>query len=173
MLQDMMFNKRTVGAVVICLFAVLIAAPIFNVLTLVDVKRDAPVLYIMIKDKQEFVISFTHSVNKRPVHDYIRIDGNHFVITKSRYDSFGAGMPETAIDGMNLKLGDDGMLELTNINRSLPEITVFVGTIAEHILRVGNRTIPLAQLVIPGEALRFTLEKVSLFNLLRVGVLSE
>jgi len=45
---------------------------------------------------EEFVLSFIHSVNKRPVYDTLRIEGDHLLIVKSRYDSFGAGMPETS-----------------------------------------------------------------------------
>lgn len=151
------------GVAAILLF--LAAVPFHTVLSLSLAKTGEPVLYAWIKPNQEFILKFIHSVNKRPVSDYIRVEDQHFVVVKSVYDSFGAGMPETSIDGMELKFNVQGQLELTNINRRLDKFTVFVGTVAEHSLIINDQEIYLAELAAPGKGLQFEITKISYYEL--------
>ncbi|HWQ60780.1 MAG TPA: DUF1850 domain-containing protein [Negativicutes bacterium] len=130
-------------------------------------KTNVPVLYVKVREGQEFSIAFTHSVNKRPVRDYIRVAGDHFLVVRSEYDAFGAGMPETSQGEMTVRLTPEGKLVLDNINRQLPEFTVFVGTVANHILHAAGREIPLADLAPPGSPLNLKITKASYFTLLR------
>jgi hypothetical protein len=120
------------------------------------------------KAGEEFVISYTHSVNKRPVYDTLRVESDHLVIVKSRFDAFGAGMPEGSTDEGRLAVLPDGWLEWV-VNRPVPEIVVRVGRVAGHTLIVKGREIPLAQLAEPGSALLFRVRKISLFNAIRGG----
>ena len=46
-----------------------------------------------IKNK-EFVILYTHSVNKGLVRDYYIIEDKNIVLSKTRFASYGAGIPE-------------------------------------------------------------------------------
>jgi hypothetical protein len=99
----------------------------------------------------EFVLSFTHSVNRRPVYDTIRVARNHVVVVKSRYDAFGAGMPEHSTAEGTFRVAEDGWIEWT-INRPMPEVVVRVGRVANHTLHLKGREIPLASLAAPGTA---------------------
>lgn len=141
--------------------------PWFPVLTLTDARTNVPVLYVKVREGKEFSLAFIHSVNKRPVRDFIGVSGDRLVVLRSEYDAFGAGMPETSQGGMTVRLAPEGKLVLDNINRQLPEFTVFVGTIADHSLRVDGRDIALADLVPPGTPLKFKLVKASYFTLLK------
>jgi hypothetical protein len=141
--------------------------PLVPVLTVTDAKTNVPVLYVKVHDGQEFSIAFTHSVNKRPVRDYIRVAGDQLVVVRSEYDAFGAGMPETSQGEMTVRLTPEGKLVLDNINRTLPEFAVFVGTVANHILYVADRQIPLTDLAPPQTPLKFRAAKASYFTLLR------
>jgi hypothetical protein len=107
---------------------------------------------------EEFTLSFIHSVNKRPVYDMIRVKGNQLVIVKSRFDSFGAGMPEGS------HIGEDGGLEWT-VNRLVPEVSFFVGWVANHSLHIKGQDIPLARLVEAGTLLSLRIEKASRYQL--------
>lgn len=151
------------GVAAILLF--LAAVPFHTVLKLSLAKTGEPVLYVRVKSNQEFILKFIHSVNKRPVADYIKVEDQHFVVVKSIYDSFGAGMPETSIDGMELKRNAQGQLELTNINRRLDTFTVFVGTVAEHSLIINGQESYLADLAAPGTGLHFEITKISYYDL--------
>ena len=100
---------------------------------------------------EEFVLSFVHSVNRRPVYDTLRVEADHLVIVRSRFDSFGAGMPEASTPEGTLTIAEDGWLEWT-VNRPVPEITIRVGWVANHTLHIKDREIRLADLAEPGEA---------------------
>ena len=116
-------------------------------------------------DGEEWMISYTHSVNRRPVYDFMRIEGTGFRILRSRYDAFGAGMPETSTPENPLRMGPDGWLEYT-VNRPVPDLTVFVGRVAGHELHIRGRTIPFSNLAAPGRSLRFFVDKRPWYRIL-------
>lgn len=151
----------------------LLVTPLVTVLTITDAKTNVPVLCVKVRDGQEFSLAFTHSVNKRPVRDYIRVVGEHLLVVKSEYDSFGAGMPETSQGEMTVRLTPERKLAFTNINRQLPEISVFVGTVANHILIAGDREIPLTDLAPPETPLTFKIDKISYITLMRTRQVAE
>jgi len=113
---------------------------------------------------EEFVLSFIHSVNRRPVDDTLRVEGDHLLIVKSRFDSFGAGMPETSAGTSTLQLDKDGWL-LWTVNRPVPEIRLFVGRVAKHTLKLKGREIALADLANPGASLLIKTSKISLYEI--------
>lgn len=111
-------------------------------------------------------LSFIHSVNNRPVYDTLRFEADHIIIVKSRFDAFGAGMPESSTDEGTLAILDNGWLEWT-VNQPVPELIVRVGRVANHTLLLKGREFPLANLAEPGSALRFTVRRASRFFLAR------
>jgi hypothetical protein len=112
------------------------------------------------------VLAFVHSVNRRPVYDTLRAERDHLVIVKSRFDAFGAGMPEASTSEGTLAVAPDGWLEWT-VNRSVPEVTVRVGRVADHILHIKGREIRLSDLAEPGSALTFRVRKVQWLDLMK------
>jgi hypothetical protein len=103
---------------------------------------------------EEFVLSFLHSVNRRPVFETLRVMEDHLVIVGARFDSFGAGMPEASNEQGTLRWTDDGWLEWT-VNRPVPAIVVRVGHVAAHTLTLKGSVIALADLAEPGTPLAF------------------
>ncbi len=122
------------------------------VLEIANADTRQEVLCADMTEGEEFVLSFTHSVNRRPVYDTLRVARDHLVIVKSRFDAFGAGMPETTTEQGTFRVAEDGWLEWT-INRPLPEVIVRVGRVANHTLRLKGREIRLADLAEPGTPL--------------------
>jgi hypothetical protein len=151
-----------VGAVVVGLSL----WPFILALELVDGGSGRTVFCARVKPGEEFVLSFVHSVNKRPVYDTLRVERDHLVIVRSRFDAFGAGMPEASTQDGTLALSKDGWLEWT-VNRSVPEITVRVGWVADHTLCVGDREIRLADLAEPGQPLTMRVRSIRMFDLLK------
>lgn len=123
-----------------------------------------------VSDGEEMILSFTHSVNKRPVYDTLRVQGKDLVIVKSCFDTFGAGMPESSTDQGTLRVLPDGRLEWT-VNQAVPEIVVRVGRVADHELQIKGREIALADLTPPGDGLRFRIKHYSVFQLMKGGCL--
>ena len=133
------------------------------VLVVRTVKSEKAVLCARMTDGEEWMISYTHSVNRRPVYDYLRIEGKGLRIVRSRYDAFGAGMPETSTPENPLRVGPDGWVEYT-VNRPVPDVTIFVGRVAGHVLHLKGRETFFTSLAEPGMALRFSVEKRSLYQ---------
>ena len=140
--------------------------PVIPALQIVD-GRDARVVFCArVQPGEEFVLSFVHSVNKRPVYDTLRVEADHLIIARSRFDSFGAGMPEATTPEGTLATAKDGWLEWT-VNRPIPEITVRVGWVANHTLRIKNREIRLSDLAEPGQPLTMRVRDTRIFDLLK------
>ena len=159
------------------LFAGLIAAgvggvvgfllwPLFPALEIVDDRSGRVVFCAPVQPGEEFVISFVHSVNRRPVYDTVRVEADHLVIAKSRFDTFGAGMPEASTQDGKLTVAEDGWLEWT-VNRPTPEITVRVGRVADHTVHYKGRDIRLSDLAEPGSALTLRVRKLPCLDLMK------
>jgi len=153
-----MSRSGIVVAVLVIVAAFFLFYPHYPVLRVANVKKAELLFCARMAENEEFVLSFIHSVNKRPVFDTLRIEGNQLLIVKSRFDSFGAGMPEGS------QMGQDGWLEWV-VNRPVPEVTLFVGWVANHSLRLKGREIPLADLAEPGTLLSLRAGKASRYGL--------
>lgn len=120
-------------------------------------------LNVPMAEGEEFVIAYVHSVNRRPVYDTLRVEREGLRIVKSRFDAFGAGIPETATAGHPLQFGPDGWLEYT-VDRPVQDVTLFIGRVAQHTLQLKGRSIALSDLETPGSAVRFSVERQSLLR---------
>lgn len=113
---------------------------------------------------EEFVLAYIHSVNRRPVYDTLRAAGDHLVIVGSRFDSFGAGMPDGS-EG-HLSVAPDGWL-VYRVERPTSEVVVRVGRVAEHTLRIKGQELALTQLAPPGSPLRLQVARFSIVDLIK------
>lgn len=109
---------------------------------------------------EEFVLSFIHSVNRRPVFDTLRAQGDHLVIVKSVFDAFGAGMPDVSTEEGQLSVMPGGWLQW-DVNRPVTEIILRVGEVADHTLTFRTEQFALADLAEPGTAIVFRVRTVS------------
>jgi hypothetical protein len=140
--------------------------PLFPVIELVDGSSGRVALCERVRRGEEFVIAFVHSVNRRPVFDTLRAEADHLVIVKSRFDAFGAGMPEASTAEGTLTVAKDGWLEWT-VNRSVPDVTVRVGRVADHMLHLKGREIRLSDLAEPGTPLTVRVSKTRMIDLIK------
>jgi hypothetical protein len=162
-----MSHRLTLGLLVAgAAVAVIFGWPFFSVLEISDLNTGRAVLCARMRAGEEYVLSFVHSVNKRPVFDTLRAESDHLVIVKSRFDSFGAGMPDGSTDEGTLTVAPDGWLEWT-VNRPMPEITVRVGRVADHTLHLKGREIHLADLAQPGAPLTMRVRKARMLDLMK------
>jgi hypothetical protein len=144
----------------------LLFLPFITVLEISDYKSQRKLHLIRMEAGEEFTISFIHSVNRRPVYDTLRVENGHMVIVRSRYDSFGAGMPESSTAEGTLSIAKDGWLIWT-VNRPVPDVTVRVGWTADHTLYMKDRKIRLLELAEPGSALTMRVSKIGLIDFLK------
>ncbi len=145
---------------------ILLFYPFLSVLCFVSFPANTPLGHIRVSRGDTFTLGFIHSVNRRPVLDTIRIAEKGFVIVSSRFDAFGAGMPETSNAEGSLQTLPDGTL-LWTVHRPVPEITIRVGWTADHTLNIHGGTIRLADLLEPGKALTLSLSSISVYQYMK------
>jgi hypothetical protein len=161
-------NRRWVAGLIVAGVgaAAFLLWPIIPVLEIVDAGSGRIVFCARVRQGEEFGLSFVHSVNRRPVYDTLRVENDHLVIVKSRFDSFGAGMPESSTAEGTLAVAPDGWLEWT-VNRPVPELTLRVGRVADHTLRLQDRQIHLADLAQGGAPLTIRVRKARTVDLMK------
>lgn len=114
----------------------------------------------------EFVISYTHSVNKGRVRDYYRFGTDRVLsVVKTRFVSWGAGIPDPEIG--NTFVVADGYIEIGNINRAIPHLVVRVGVVADHALEYAGETTRLSDVFKPQTAVAFEYRNLSVFDYMR------
>ena len=161
-------RRRWIAVLIIAgaTIAGLLLWPFIPVLEIVDGRVGRVAFCARIQPGEEFVLWFVHSVNRRPVYDTLRAEADHLVIVKSRFDSFGAGMPEASTPDGTLTIAKDGWLEWT-VNRPAPEITVRVGWVADYTLDIKDREIRLADLAEPGTPLTLRVRYLRMLDLVK------
>ena len=109
---------------------------------------------------EEFSITFIHSVNATPVTDYYSVDEEGTItLLRTEYYGFGAGVPFDLNPGEELSYSDkDGAMIISGINRVIPDYLIFVGTVSDHTLTIGEKEISLRDLCGRNTKLRITYE---------------
>jgi hypothetical protein len=143
---------------------VMVFWPLVSVLRISPPPNGTALYCVRMQPGEEFVLSYVHSVNRRPVYDTLRAVGDHLVIVGSRFDSFGAGMPDGS-DGQ-LAIAPDGWL-VYRVERPTPEVVVRVGRVAEHTLTIKGEQLALTRLAPPGSPLRLQVTRASIVDLIR------
>ena len=147
--------------VVLLSLLLFITIPIFPRLVLKSVKDNNKYIYHL--EKKEFIISYTHSVNKGRVRDYYIID--NIILDKTTFVSYGAGIAEPE-NNENIIIKDDN-IEINNINRIIKDFYLFVGIIAEHSITIDDNEIMLKSLFKPQTNINIKYRNVSLIELIK------
>lgn len=160
---------KPVFIVLLILFVLIIFfIPLIEQFTISNGKTDKIVFSDNIDNYKEFYISFIHSVNRTPVTEYYRIENNKFIVYKTTFYSFGAGMPDGSENpNTHMKFNDNGLVEIDNIDRELKEFTYLVGTYANHTLYAENKSFKLEKYVEPQKPALFKIRRVSIYDILR------
>ena len=102
----------------------------------------------------EFSTRFIHSVQKTPVEEFFAVnDGRDgFVLLRTRYRSFGVGLPFLPTDGSFRREGDAFVMD--GMNRPLPEIQFRPGLSTDLKITLPDEEILLADRVPIGSLVR-------------------
>lgn len=161
-----MNKKYIVPTIIVLLIVIILFAPMFDMLTITEVESRRIVFVSRKSENKQFYTSFIHSVNRMPVYEYYRIVDDHFVLYKTSFYSYGAGMPDFE-DYKQKPVLKDGMVHIENLNIEMDSFSLFVGRVAGHSLHIDNKVYKLSDFIEPGKTARFKIKKVSLFVLLR------
>ena len=113
-------------------------------------------------EKKEFIISYTHSVNRGRVRDYYIIKSKYIILSKTRFMSYGAGIPEPE-KRQKFRETED-YIEISDINRKIDNLYLFVGTIANHKIEIDEKKIELKKIFKPQESIKIEYKILSLFE---------
>ncbi len=109
-----------------------------------------------IQNGGEFSVTFVHSVNKTPVTDVYRVRGRGIFVIRTVYYSFGAGVQSEIQDGQTLEYGEDGSMTVSGFDRRMDKLSYIVGTVSDHVLEIGGRSVGLRGLCGQNTTVRFT-----------------
>jgi len=144
----------------------LFLVPRYRVLTVETRKGNKSLVCHRVEEGEEFVLSYTHSVNKRPVYDTVICDSDQLIVVRSRLDSFGAGMPYGSEDCKNLTK-DDPLWIVCEVDYRVREIALFVGFTADHKNIIRGKEIRFLDLVQPGTSLTIRSLTLPLYSFLK------
>jgi len=160
------FPRHGVILMIVAVLAAMVLVP-FRMSLVVETENHRLLRCWDVRPGDEFVITYTHSVNKSPVEEYFRIREDYAVVLiKTAFRSFGVGIPSELAGGEELRVFPDRM-EIVNINRVIPQIVLAVGTVADHQLTVGGRRMKMTDFAKPQQTVRIYTRKVSAYDLLR------
>lgn len=123
-----------------------------------------------IKNK-EFIISYTHSVNRGRVRDYYIIKSKYIILSKTRFMSYGAGIPEPEKRQKFTETED--YIEISDINRKIDNLYLFVGTIANHKIEIDEKKIELKEIFKPQENIKIEYKILSIFEYIKLLILNK
>ena len=99
-----------------------------------------------LEDGESFSVTFRHSVNKSDVTEIYERRGKEIWLTGCVYYGFGAGVAEELDPSWTLETGENGEMILGNIEQRMGDLTYVVGTVYDHILRIGDERVVLNEL---------------------------
>ena len=99
-----------------------------------------------LEDGESFSVTFRHSVNKSDVTEIYQRRGSEIWQTGCIYYGFGAGVAEELDPSWTLETGENGEMILGNIEQRMDHLSYIVGTVYDHILRIGNERVVLNEL---------------------------
>lgn len=159
-----MLKKIIICISVIIIIIALLFLPLFPRLILNSVKNNKD-NFIFNINKKEFLISYTHSVNKGRIRDYYIINNNNdIVLDKTRFVSYGAGMSDP--EGDEKIIITDDYIEINNINKKIKDLYLFVGIVADHRIEFDGKEIKLNTLFEPQINIKIQYKRVSLFKMI-------
>lgn len=122
-------------------------------------------------EKKEFIISYTHSVNRGRVRDYYIIKSKYIILSKTRFMSYGAGISEPE-KRQKFRETED-YIEISDINRKIDNLYLFVGTIANHKIEIDEKKIELKEIFKPQENIKIEYKILSIFEYIKLLILNK
>lgn len=115
-----------------------------------------------VKDKEEFTIEYTHSVEKSPVTEKYKIYGDSLILLETSFKSYGAGLPATT--EYKFELTEDGF-RIYDINKEYKEVIYRTGAeIANHELTIGDKVYNFLDFSERRTGVEFSMEKIKVIN---------
>lgn len=117
-----------------------------HILEIRDLRKGKTVFAERVSPGRTFLLTFVHSVEKSPVTDYFRIDDAcRIILYETAFSSLNAGLPAAISQGQRLIRTEQGF-RISDIDRILPDIQLWVHERYEGSMKIGERVLSLAAL---------------------------
>lgn len=137
-----------------------------NVLTFEHFQQEEILLIFKVEEGDEFIVKWIHSVELTPWEEIFRIDSkNNIILDRTRFQQFGAGVPDFAGKTVEIK---DGYITYGEINQKIPLLPYGISNFAKHTLVFNKVEYPLYELVPDGDRINIYTEKISLLKYLYI-----
>lgn len=148
------------------IFAALCYAPLFPRLTITNLRSQALLAAVPLRQGETFYIRFTHSLNLSDVTDELQWTGGRLLCRSTLYATFGAGIPDLT-DGIGEKFTqtEEGYL-LSGIDKPEDHIDIMLQTVPRHRLLYRNREADLLKAYGSGTLIRLEVKRLSVRDLL-------
>lgn len=117
---------------IVALFILVIPRPAVLWIENIDRKDGKERAVFFLKEKEEFVIAYTHSVDLLPVYETFYSQDDSIYLKETRFYNFGAGMG--LLEGRGRYIEEDGMLKIVDLHEQLDFFLLRTGLIADQHL---------------------------------------
>jgi hypothetical protein len=146
------------------LLIIVFSLSVFKVVTLqlIDYRTDKIIWEEKVETGDKFAIKYLHSVARTPVIEFFEIKDGKILLTGTEYQSYGAGLPTSAVSGEYIV--EDDKFIIKNINQFLPDIMLRVSDYAEHEFIFNQKNFKLYKNLNTETLLQIKTEKISYFT---------
>ena len=141
-------NSTSKKFLILAILISLAIADIFSTETFAIVSNGKFLAGAPMKDQIPFTIKFIHSVQKTPVYEDLIATHDHFELKRTRYQSFGVGLPFLESEGNFYREGDFFIFD--NMNRQFENLSLRTGVGTQLTIFLDSRVIRLFELVEDG-----------------------
>ncbi|MBG0763286.1 MAG: DUF1850 domain-containing protein [Tissierellales bacterium] len=157
---------KKIIAIIILTLLLLTSFYNINVLTFEHFQEEEILLTFKVEEGYEFIVKWIHSVELTPWEEIFRIDSNNnIILDRTRFQQFGAGVPDFAGKTVEIK---DGYITYGEINQKIPLLPYGISNFAKHTLVFNDVEYPLYELVPDGDRINIYTENISLLKYLYI-----
>jgi hypothetical protein len=157
---------KKIIAIIILILLLLTNFYNINVLTFEHFQEEEILLTFKVGEGDEFIVKWIHSVELTPWEEIFRIDSNNnIILDRTRFQQFGAGVPDFAGKTVEIK---DGYITYGEINQKIPLLPYGISNFAKHTLVFNDVEYPLYELVPDGDRINIYTENISLLKYLYI-----
>jgi hypothetical protein len=157
---------KKIIAIIILILLLLTSFYNINVLTFEHFQEEDILFMFRVEEGDEFIVKWIHSVELTPWEEIFRIDSNNnIILDRTRFQQFGAGVPDFAGKTVEIK---DGYITYGEINQKIPLLPYGISNFAKHTLVFNDVEYPLYELVPDGDRINIYTENISLLKYLYI-----
>ncbi len=116
--------------------------------------------------RDELTIGWTHSVELLPWEEIFRVEHNKLIMDRTRFKTFGAGVPSVSLGKSKM---EDGWVVYYDLNQVMPQLTYSISKKGRHILSYDKQIIPLYQILPDATPVSVSVQRVSRIRLLQLS----